>query len=128
MILMLLGIQSQNGQKSSLTGQGKRDWEGVGSFTQCDTFELCCYQFVHRLAVVNKGKTADEEFAEIKINSDVDATMCELLKELGIPEPEDYCIQSDPILRLAKPVMDGEPSAPWHIPTTDKGSAGEEHL
>ena len=110
----VIGTLSRNGPKSGLMGHEKRVLGDAGEMLRVPSSHVP-HDVGHRLAVVNKGKTADEEFAEIKINADVDVTMSELLDELQLQEPEAYSIDKDPILKAAKPVPDGEPSAPWRI-------------
>ena len=89
--------------------------KGLGRCRFGATFALACSELCCRLAIINKGKAEDEEYAELKIEADVDETMAELLQELELAVPPEYCSDLDPVLRQALQVAEGEAAAPWKI-------------
>ena len=79
------------------------------------------------LAIVNKGKTMDENIAVLKIEEDVDAVMRALLDELGIDTSASsippYTTDRDYVLNHAVAENAGEPAPEWRIPRCNAQSA-----
>ena len=70
-----------------------------------------------KLAIVNKGKTTDQQYASLKIKSDVDAVSEALLAALGLPPAPEYDVARDPFVASVVPVPPDEEalSPPWAI-------------
>ena len=61
------------------------------------------------------AQVLDEEFAELKIEADVDEVAMGLLRSLGLPTPPPYDRSKDNLLSSAQLPLLGEPSAPWKM-------------